>query len=191
MDKTKDDDKETPSNSFLKINDGESIIIKPSNKSEFNVLMVFGGMMYANPQWMLEQMPNDILKSYLVFIYPYTTPYSIAYNRVQSYMSKNGYKMKSLSMVGFSAGALNIQSGYDKSLKFFGLIDPSTKSKYEDIVYGSNAHMVYNNNNWGVYPNIKALQPKIAKNIRKGGGFVEEVNKSHASIPKYFFEKHL
>jgi hypothetical protein len=178
------------STEFSKSSYNGLIVVKPNNKTKFEVLIVFGGMSYADPEWMYKQIPREVLLNYLVFIAPYTKSYTSVRDIVNSYMKSNGYDEKSLSLVGFSAGGLNVQSGYDRSMKFVGLIDPSTKSQYADIDFGKNTHMVYNNSNWGAYPNIKALQPKIANNISNGGGMVEEVNMSHASIPKYFFNSH-
>lgn len=166
------------------------IVSTPNNNTSFDVLIVFGGISYANPEWMYKQLPREVLLNNLVFIAPYTEALSSVKDKVASYMDENGFKEVSLSLVGFSAGGLNIQSGYSINLKFFGLIDPSTKSEYAKINYGKNAHMVYNNDNWGAYPNIKSLQPKIAKNIENGGGMTEEVKMAHADIPKYFFSSH-
>lgn len=183
-------DKVVESDSFEKIKDKEFIVIKPSNKTNFDVLFVFGGTSYATPDWMLKQMPQYILKSYLVILAPYTTSFNNTNKQLKDYLSKNNFKQKSLSVIGFSAGGYNAQSGYSKDLRYFGLIDPSTRSEYTSIKFGKNAHMVYNNSNWGAYPNIKKLQPIIANNVKSGGGHVEEVKLNHADIPKYFFEKH-
>jgi hypothetical protein len=181
---------EAKSTDFSKSSFEGIIVAKPNNKTEFDVLIVFGGMYYANPEWMYKQIPKEVFLNNLVFIAPYTKSYSSVKGIVDKYMKDNGYRIGSLSLAGFSAGALNVQSGYRKDMKFVGLIDPSTKSQFAEIDFGKNVHMVYNNSNWGTYPNIKALQPKIADNIRKGGGVVQEVKMKHDSIPKYFFNTH-
>lgn len=164
------------------------IIIKPTEKTNFNVIYVFGGMAYATPKWMLEQMPKDILLKNMVVLAPYTTSFTKVNNTFKEYMGANNYKEDSLSLIGFSAGALNVQSAYNKGLRFVGLIDPSTKSEYLNLDFGSNAHMIYNNSNWGTYPKIKATQPKIAKLITNGGGNVVVVDFQHKDIPSYFFK---
>jgi hypothetical protein len=54
--------------------------------------------------------------------------------------------------------------------------------------------MVYNPNNWlGQGPGLEAianLQPQIGDKIVKAGGRAENIKMSHASIPKYFFNKY-
>jgi hypothetical protein len=179
-----------PSNSFSKDTFKDYVITKPSDKTSVNVVLIFGGMAYANPEWMMQQIPKETLLKSLIFIAPYTSKLSVVKNDLDSYLKSKNLKQKSLSVIGFSAGGYNAQASYSKDLRFFGLIDPSTKSDYLNIDFGNSANMTYNNDNWNVYPNIKSLQPKIANNILKGGGNVEVVSMSHINIPKYFFNSH-
>ena len=50
--------------------------------------------------------------------------------------------------------------------------------------------MVYNDANWGGYPQIKSVLPNLADAINKLGGDAEKVNLQHSKIPSYFFNKY-
>lgn len=155
----------------------------------YDVILVFGGTDYATPSWMQKQVPFEIASKNLMYFFPYTIKFEDAIKFLDERKNFDGFSVHSLSVIGFSAGGIKALSGYSKSLKFFGLIDPSTSNSYTSLVFGTNAHMVFNNKNWGAYPTTKSTQYKIAENIRKGGGTTEEVTSSHINIPKYFFEK--
>jgi hypothetical protein len=56
--------------------------------------------------------------------------------------------------------------------------------------YGDNVKMVYNDANWGGFPQIKAVLPTLADLVNKVGGSAEKVNLKHDKIPSYFFDKY-
>ena len=183
-------EKDTPSTDYTKEDYKDYIVTTPNGKKSVNVVIVYGGINYANPKWMFEQMPKEILLRNLIFIAPYTNSASKVNTDLNSYLKDNNLTKKSLSVIGFSAGGNNAQSSYSDNLRFFGLIDPSTKEEWLNIKFGKNSHMIYNNSNWGSYPSIKSIQPKIASKIDNAGGKVESVAMSHANIPKYFFNSY-
>lgn len=169
---------------------GTMIVSTPETKLEsYPLIIVFGGISFATPDWMLSQIPDDILYKAIVVIVPYTTSYETAKSESNKFLSNNRYKTSSTSIIGFSAGGMNVQKSYDKDFKFVGLIDPSTRPEYASISFGKNANIVYNDSNWGGYPLIKSLLPKLGKKISSLGGNNEKVSIKHADVPKYFFDK--
>ncbi len=135
-------------------------------------IIIWGGMHYANPNWMDKQIPAWMWLRYEIIIYPYSTPLTMDYDP------------KTTALIGFSAGGLDVLKNYKKEYAFIGLIDPSTREKFVTVNYGSNTHMLYNHNNWG--GTNKSMRP-VAEQINKTGGEAVYVNLPHKDIPKQFF----
>lgn len=173
------------------VNKNGLIFSKPVSDFKYPLIYVFGGMYYANPEWMLQQIPSYLKSRAFIVLAPYTTSFSNVKKQTEKYLSDNNISInpEKISIAGFSAGGLNVQNSYNNTLKVAGLIDPSTRSEYLDLPFTKNAIMVYNENNWG-YPNIKATLPKLDKVINDSDGIGERVNIIHKEIPKYFFEKY-
>lgn len=169
---------------------GSLIVSVPNTKLQsYPILYVFGGIDYANPQWMLSQTPSDILYKAIVVFAPYTSTFSSVKSETEKLLSRENLKTNSSSIVGFSAGGANVQKAYSNDFKFIGLIDPSTKSEYLSLPFKSNVSLVYNDSNWGGYPSIKSTLPKLDAKISSSGGSAEKVKLKHADIPKYFLDK--
>ncbi len=172
-------------------NIGTLIYSYPKTKLEsYSLVIVFGGINYANPKWMLGETPKNLLSKAVFVFVPYTTPYSDAKKQIDSYLATKGIKTNSVSVLGFSAGGLNVQKAPLNNFKFIGLIDPSTRSEYVTLPFTKVAKMVYNDANWGSLPKIKEALPKLAQSVKTAGGDSEKVSLSHAKIPAYFFTKH-
>jgi len=170
----------------------EDVIVSiPETKyPKYDLIIIFGGMYYADPEWMYKQIPKEGLYKNIVVIAPYT----ISLEKAKSIFEPaiKDYKIKSTSVMGFSAGGLQVQANYSPTWKTAGLIDPSTKSKYLELPFGSNVKMIYNNANWrGNLAGIGTAQTKIDPKIKDEGGYAEKVSITHENIPKYFFEKFL
>lgn len=170
---------------------GNNLIVSlPVTKLEsYPLIYVFGGIDYANPKWMLSKTPMDILARAIVAFIPYTTSFNDAKGNVMKYLQKNNIKTNSSSIIGFSAGGLNVQRAYNNDFKFVGLIDPSTRNEFLTLPFGKNTFMAYNDSNWGGYPTIKSVLPKLDSKIQTSGGQAERVQLKHSDIPKYFFDK--
>jgi hypothetical protein len=141
-------------------------------------IIIWGGMHYATPKWMNQQIPDWMWGQYEIYIVPYGTPLSNI---------KKDIDPKTTGLIGFSAGGLDVLKNYSKDYAFIGLIDPSTKDVYTKTNYGLNTHMVYNDSNWG---NINKSLVRVAKQVNETGGESVDVNMEHSKIPKYFFEVH-
>ena len=166
-------------------------ITKPKNNDAiYDVIYVFGGMYYATPTWMLEQMPKEIFLNNIVIASNYHNSFSSVDDALKRYMDRKLLKKGKSSVVGFSAGGLNVLDTYNRDFKFVGLIDPSNKSKYNSLNFGSNTYMVYNKNNWGAYPSIQSNMDVLASKINDGGGVATSVSLPHKDIPSFFFDKY-
>ena len=174
------------------LDSGVIATIPKTKYGKYDVLIIWGGMKYANPKWMMEQMPKGLIYPNIVLIAPYTLNWSKLEGIYNKFMKDNFLtnSINTLSMMGFSAGGYDVYDNYSQKLKFAGLIDPSTKSSYVSLPFTKNTYMVYNDNNWGSYSNIKKALPKVAKAINEKGGSAEKVDLRHKEIPKYFFEKY-
>ena len=178
-----------PATSYDTFKRGKVLITKPNNDAKtYNVIYVFGGMAYADKEWMKEQMSKSYFLNNIVVLSNYTDSFSNAKSELNDFMSQNDITADKVSLIGFSAGGLNVLANYSKYYKFVGLIDPSNKPEHLNINFGKNAYMVYNQSNWGSYPNIQANLPKLAKKVAAADGYANETSMSHKSIPKYFFE---
>lgn len=184
---------------YDKINYKSLLITKPQNKTSFTVLMVFGGITYANKQWMLDQVTKGqkaMLNNGMIAFADYTTPYSTAKKDLVSYIKENNYIQTGYSIAGFSAGGINAMDGYiaeSGRVALLGLIDPSINrnifnpesikaGKYDIVTpLGSNIRMVYNYTNWTAkkndgkpqYPTNYYTMRKVAAAIKQAGGNIE------------------
>ena len=158
--------------------------------AKYDLVIIFGGMYYATPEWMFSQIPTDGLYKNIVVIAPYTMSFDKAKSIYEPALKD--YKLKSTSVMGFSAGGLQVQANYSPTWKTAGLIDPSTKSQYLELPFSDNVKMIYNNANWtGNLAGIGTVQTQLEPKIKNKGGYAEKVSIAHEKIPKYFFEKFL
>jgi hypothetical protein len=194
--KTRPSKKEKPIKEDVKLGnttstEGGLIFSMPVSKfSEYPVVVVFGGISYATPTWIMNQVPKELLSKALFVFAPYTMTYDSVAKKIKDFVTKNKIVVKNTSVIGFSAGGVNVNRAYDKNFKFIGLIDPTTKKENLATIYGNNVKMVYNDANWGGYPQVKALLPTLANLVNKVGGSAEKVNLKHDKIPSYFFDKY-
>jgi len=165
------------------------ISIPKSKKESYPLIYVFGGIDFATPEWMLQQVPIEILSKAIVVFAPYTSSFESVKSEALKYLSDNNYNISSSSLIGYSAGGTNVQKSYSNNFKFVGLIDPSTNERYLSLPFNSKTKMVYNDSNWGGYPAIKSALPKLDSKIESSGGVAEKVKLRHSEIPKYFFDK--
>ena len=174
-------------------NSGKKVIatLPKAKYGRYDIIIVWGGMRYATPEWMMEQMPKELFYTHIIIL----ADYRINWNQLKPIYDgfmKDKYltnSINSTSIAGFSAGGYDVYDNYNQNYRLVGLIDPSTKSSYAKLPYSSNTKMVYNDRNWGGYANIKKALPIVAKAINEKGGFAERVSISHKDIPRYFFNK--
>ena len=170
---------------------GDLIISKPKGKFNYKVMIVWGGLDYANPDWMLSQTPRKVLDGYLLIFAPYNKDMAKIKDKVLPYFDNENINVSNWSLVGFSAGAKQVQKNYSVEYKFVGLIDPSTDSNLANKSYGANTIMTYDIDNWSSYKSIKGALPILAQNVSSGGGYSENIDQSHKDFVRYFFNKHI
>jgi hypothetical protein len=76
-------------------------------------IIIWGGMHYATPKWMNQQIPEWMWGQYEIYIVPYGTPLS---------QIKKDIDPKTTGLIGFSAGGLDVLKNYSKDYAFIGLI---------------------------------------------------------------------
>lgn len=166
----------------------------PETKSEsYNLLVIFGGLSYANPEWMYKQIPENILSQNFIVIAPYNLNYLAIKNDIDSFAKDNNFSISSKSIFGFSAGGLQVEKALSaENWKVVGLIDPSIKPEYASLPYGKNVYLLMNIYNWaGTYKSFdyKKAYSQMKDSIIRGGGYVEDRKMVHADFPKTFFKQ--
>ena len=139
-------------------------------------IIIWGGMHYATPLWMKQQIPEWMFGEYEIYFVPYGTPLAKV---------KSDIDPKTSALIGFSAGGLDVLKNYSKDYAFVGLIDPSTRDSYAKKEFGGNTYMLYDSDNWG---SINKSLKSVAAQVNNTGGSAIEIVMGHKDIPKYFFE---
>jgi|688.fasta_scaffold63304_2 hypothetical protein len=171
---------------------GVIVSLPATNFANNELLIIWGGISYATPSWVYTQIPKEVLYKYVIVIAPYNLPLSALEGVYKPFLEQKKVNVSSTSIIGFSAGALQVQNAYSDKYKLVGLVDPSTRANNLQLPFGSNTKMVYNERNWGgSLQTIKELLPKLAKTISDKGGLSERLDLKHADIPKHFFQKYL
>lgn len=174
-------------------NNGKTVIatLPKAKYGRYDVIIVWGGMRYATPKWMMEQMPKELFYTHIVVLADYRLNWNVLKPIYDGFMKSKHLSnvVNSTSIAGFSAGGYDVYDNYNQNYRVVGLIDPSTRSSYSKLPFTSNTKMVYNDRNWGSYQSIKNALPLVANAINEKGGFAEKVSISHKEIPKYFFNK--
>jgi len=154
-------------------NIGDLVINEPVGTKNKTYALIFGGMHYANPKWMFEQLPENTKNSKNIIIAPYTTSLSSVLDKFKD--------IKISSVSGFSAGGKQAFEAIGK-YPFIGLIDPSVPSSALKMTnFGSSDVKMIYNTSWR-----KSAIEKVAKNL---GDDAIKVSSGHKRIPKEFFDK--
>lgn len=171
-------------------NKKDIILSMPDTKmKEYPLLVVFGGMAYATPEWMYSKIPKDVLYNAIVVIADYETSFTDVKKKYEEYFLKNDIRIKDTSLFGFSAGGLQVQKAYSPDFRLVGMIDSSVSNENSLKKYSDNVILSMNIYNWSTtYDNYKTRYANLKDSIVKGGGKVEDTKKPHADFPNYFFE---
>jgi hypothetical protein len=181
------------------LKDGEALITVPNGRRRnLPVLFVFGGLYYANPSFMTQQVPGSFFKKAVIVFAPCAQKGGFGYDfymgRIRKMLEKEGITLGKVTVCGFSAGGPDAIIAKDKDIKLIGLIDPNpvipsqNKTKARIIA-------AYNIANW--HDNSPALKMSIQKQFsdyahwaKQKGGIVEENSVQHQIFPKYFFYRY-
>ena len=181
------------------LRDDQTLVTVPYRGSKkLPLLFVFGGLYYANPSFMSQQIPSYFYDDAVIVFAPCTPkgglPYNLQMERVKKLLKKEGITVKNITVCGFSAGGPDALAAIDKDIKVIGLIDPnpeipqSTKAKAQIIT-------AFNKSNWhDNSPELKISMTQQFNNFAKWakgkGAIVEENSVAHETFPKYFFYKY-
>ena len=171
------EDKPNPNNPPFEKGVEGGILSTPDKPIDKTACVVFGGVKYATPKWMLSQMPQELKDKKTILVLPYTGDMTQA----KRILGKTSIK----SVLGFSQGGLKAWSASGE-YEFVGLIDPTTKE--DSLRYHINdkrVHMIYNPNNWG-FPEVVKCQKRAAK-IMLGNAIL--LNIGHREMPSEFFRR--
>lgn len=158
----------------------QMIVTVPSNFNLEPFAVVFGGLHYATPSWMMSQVPETLLNS-KPFVF---APWGYTVDEIKRKI--RGIKINSVS--GFSKGGLRAYPAIQDGYNFVGLIDPSIEGSYSSVQIPSNSNVVLvyqKGRTWGSGP----LKHSINKLKQSGSDDVFAVSLGHSDIPKFFFNK--
>jgi hypothetical protein len=172
------EDKPNPNNPPFEKRIEGGILSTPDKPIDKTACVVFGGVEYATPKWMLSQMPQELKDKKTILVLPYTGDITQA----KRILGKTPIK----SILGFSQGGLKAWPASGE-YEFVGLIDPTTKE--DSLKYHINdkrVHMIYNPSGWSGFPEVVKCQKKAAK-IMLGNAIL--LNIGHSKMPAEFFKR--
>jgi hypothetical protein len=172
------EDKPNPNNPPFEKRVEGGILSTPDKPVDNTACVVFGGVEYATPKWMLSQMPQELKDKKTILVLPFTSDMTQA----KRILGKTSIK----SVLGFSQGGLKAWSASGE-YEFVGLIDPTTKE--DSLKYHINdkrVHMIYNPSGWSGFPEVVKCQKKAAK-IMLGNAIL--LNIGHSKMPSEFFRR--
>jgi hypothetical protein len=172
------EDKPNPNNPPFEKGIEGGILSTPDKPVDNTACVVFSGVGYATPKWMLSQIPQELKYKKTILVLPYTSDITQA----KRILGKTSIK----SILGFSQGGLKAWPASGE-YEFVGLIDPTTKE--DSLRYHINdkrVHMIYNPSNWG-FPEVVKCQ-KRASEIMLGNAVL--LNIGHSEMPAEFFRRY-
>ena len=172
------EDKPNPNNPPFEKGVEGGILSTPDKPIDKTACVVFGGVKYATPKWMLSQMPQELKDKKTILVLPYTGDMTQA----KRILGKTPIK----SVLGFSQGGLKAWPASGE-YEFVGLIDPTTKEdslKY--YINDKRVHMIYNPSGWSGFPEVVKCQKRAAK-IMLGNAIL--LNIGHSKMPAEFFRR--
>jgi hypothetical protein len=173
------EDKPNPNNPPFEKKIGGGILSTPDKPVDNTACVIFGGVSYATPKWMMGEIPQEIKDRKTILVLPFTSNLDEA----KRILGKTPIK----SVLGFSAGGIKAWPASGE-YEFVGLIDPSTdKNSLRYHINDNRVHMIYNPSGWGPqYQKIIDSQKEAAK-IMKGNATL--LNIGHSKMPSEFFRR--
>ena len=208
---TKEDDAESILTNFAEIKTGLSktdatlytqkellITIPKAPKPELPLVLIFGGMFYATPEYMMKNTPEEFFQKAIVVFAPCRNVGGKGFLNVKtqydSFLKKQGLRIKHLSVCGFSGGGPDALEAVDEKLKFIGLIDPNPLAPRRTDELPRCVVLSFNKANWTDGPFDKENTThqafdRLSAWARKNGVRIEENKVKHEWFPKYFLYK--
>jgi len=174
---------------------GPLLITIPKNqKDKQSITLIFGGIKYANPKFMMDNTPREYFeKSVLVFA-PCRSMGGEGFknyiNITNKILKRQGIKTTKIAVCGFSGGGPDALEAEGSNLKLVGLIDADPNfSKAKDKKYPLIINS-YNVENWGEDEKIKGMFRSFAIWTRKNRSIIEKTSVDHKIYPKYFLYRY-
>lgn len=174
------EDKPNPNNPPFVKNIGDCILVTPDKPIDNTACVIFGGVGYATPKWMLEQVPKELQYRKTIVLLPYTS----TIDHAKKILGKTQIK----SVLGFSAGGHKVWP-LCGDYQFVGLIDPSTKKEYIDsyFINDKRVFMMYRPENWGGRLAYIGQEQKRAAKLMGANAILVSIG--HSQIPAEFFRR--
>ncbi len=174
-------------------------VTKPNTQLEkYDVLVLWGGLNYADSIWMEQNTPDSIKEKYLIYYLEY---YENRSNQELEQLFKNviNPQANSYTFGGFSRGGRNVMefmehlNGKNKidtvPIVNFLLIDPSIETDLIDSLNYSNTIMTYGSS--GMLDLFGNSYVRMKSNIEKDGGIVDKQNHNHNWFVPYTLNTYL
>lgn len=178
------------SGGYKTYDNGTTIVTIPENASgTLPILVIVGGISYANKTWMKGQTPPNLFQTHILSFSNHSTGYTKGVRPgIEKAMEKESVKGNYKAMLGFSKGGERVNlAKADEAWSFLGMIDPSVPDgggTYPCPIYhvwdlwGSNT--LENDNR-------SELHNKVISGAQAGES-VRDTKAKHADMPKRWFE---
>ncbi len=188
-----------PKHKIAKHKQGQIIITYPEvNSRKLPLIMIFGGIDYATPEFMMKNTPQTYFENAILVFAPCKMVGGLGFKfykkQVDHFLSKNKLKFKNFSVCGFSGGGPDALETYGEEINIIGLMDPSPelpvkKPTFKKIINEYNVENWHDNS-----PEYKQTMEKkfsdLADFTRDAGGEPIDNTLEHSLFPKYFLYRY-
>lgn len=184
-----------PKNLSVSEKHGDLLVAIPKiKKSEYLVIFIFGGLHYANPDFMIKNTLSKFFEKNIVVVAPCKNAggkgFKAYKKQLDKYLLKKGLNARDFKVCGFSGGGPDALEAEGASIRLIGLIDavPEIPKKRKHFPILINA---FNRKNWIGNPVYNSEDfSNFVKWIEKESATVEENSVNHQLFPKYFFYRY-
>jgi hypothetical protein len=178
---------------------GQILITYPKQvKSSLPLIMIFGGINYATPMFMMHNTPQIYFEKAILVFLPCKLAGGLGYKfykrQVDNFIRNKNLAVESYSVCGFSGGGPDVLSITGEKLHIIGLIDvvpavPTLKLTFDKIINEYNKENWHDNSFYGKQTNYSKFT-EFANWTKKEGGYAIDNSVKHELFPKYFFYRY-
>jgi hypothetical protein len=188
-----------PKDKISRQNLGHMIITYPEAASKkLPLIMIFGGIDYATPEFMMKNTPQIYFENAILVFAPCKMVGGLGFKfykkQLDLFIAKKQLEFKNFSVCGFSGGGPDAMSAEGEDINVLGLIDaspelPSQKPSFKKIINEFNVENWHDNS-----PDYKQTMEKkfrdFAEWTRVSGGEAVDNSLDHKLFPKYFLYRY-
>lgn len=188
-----------PKSKIVKQNLGHIIITYPEHHSnKLPLIMIFGGIDYATPDFMMKNTPQTYFENAILAFAPCKMAGGLGFKfykkQLDLFLKKNDLKFKNFSVCGFSGGGPDALDTYGEEINIVGLMDASPELPVKKPVFKKIINE-YNVENWhDNSPDYRQTMEKKFKELadwtRETGGNPIDNSLQHELFPKYFLYRY-